>query len=67
MYNSGSSESELQRMDLASGLKDLLKRTGFTLELIISNGPSSISIALGIEAYVAKMIYNEAKKIRTNT
>lgn len=52
---------------MASGLKDLLKQAGFTLELIISNGPSSISAALGIEAYVAKMIYDEAKKIRNDT
>lgn len=66
VHNPYNPEFEFQRLDLASGLKDLLKRTGFTLESILSTGPSNISAALGIEAYVAKMIYDEAKRIRNN-
>ncbi|MGB6531956.1 MAG: hypothetical protein WBF33_27940 [Candidatus Nitrosopolaris sp.] len=56
-------ESGIQLLEIASGLKELLLSAGFTVESIISEGPDAISRELGIEPYVAKIIYDEAKKI----
>jgi hypothetical protein len=56
-------ESGIQLLKIASGLKELLLSAGFTVESIISEGPDAISRELGIEPYVAKIIYDEAKKI----
>ena len=50
-------------LEIASGLKDSLITAGFTIESILSLGPSDLSSALGIEPYVAKIIYEEARKI----
>ena len=41
----------------------ILLSAGFTVDSIISEGPDAISRELGIEPYVAKIIYDEAKKI----
>ena len=56
-------ESGIQRLEIASGLKASLLKAGLTVESITSKGPDAVSTALGIEAYVAKLIYDEAKKI----
>ena len=56
-------ESGIQLLGIASGLKDLLLSAGFTVHSIISEGPDAISRGLGIEPYVTKIIYDEAKKI----
>jgi hypothetical protein len=56
-------ESGIQLLEIASGLKELLLSAGFTVESIISEGPDAILRELGIEPYVAKIIYDEAKKI----
>ncbi|HEY7079688.1 MAG TPA: hypothetical protein VH500_08305 [Nitrososphaeraceae archaeon] len=56
-------ESGIQLLEIASGLKELLLSTGFTVDSIVSEGPDAISRELGIEPYVAKIIYDEAKKI----
>ena len=56
-------ESGIQLLEIASGLKELLLSAGFTVESIIAEGPDAISRELGIEPYVAKIIYDEAKKI----
>ena len=56
-------ESGIQLFEIASGLKELLLKAGFTVESISSEGPDAVSNALGIEPYVAKIIYDEAKKI----
>ncbi|MGB6592183.1 MAG: hypothetical protein WBE68_11820 [Candidatus Nitrosopolaris sp.] len=56
-------ESGIQLLEIASGLKELLLIAGFTVDSIISEGPDAISRELGIEPYVAKIIYDEAKKI----
>jgi hypothetical protein len=50
-------------LEIASGLKDSLITAGFTIESILSLGPSDLATALGIEPYVAKIIYEEARKI----
>jgi len=56
-------ESGIQVLEIASGLKELLLSAGFTVDSIVSEGPDAISRELGIEPYVAKIIYDEAKKI----
>jgi hypothetical protein len=56
-------ESGIQHLEIASGLKESLLNAGLTLDSITSGGPDAVSTALGIEPYVAKIIYDEAKKI----
>jgi hypothetical protein len=57
-------ESDIQRLDLASGIKDSLINAGFTVSLILNSNTIDISERLGIDLYVAKIIFEEAKKIR---
>ena len=56
-------ESGIHLLEIASGLKELLLSAGFTVDSIVSEGPDAISREIGIEAYVAKIIYDEAKKM----
>ncbi|HYT42632.1 MAG TPA: hypothetical protein VEP90_09815 [Methylomirabilota bacterium] len=58
-------ESGIQQLEIAPGLKESLLRAGLTVESIVLEGPDSVSVALGIESYVAKIIYDAAKKIVT--
>ena len=56
-------ESGIQQLEIASGLKESLLKAGFTVDSIVSEGPDAVSTVLGIEPYVAKIIYEEAKKL----
>ena len=56
-------ESGIHLLEIASGLKELLLSVGFTVDSIILEGPDAISRQLGIEPYVAKIIYDKAKKV----
>ena len=56
-------ESGIHLLEIASGLKELLLSVGFTVDSIILEGPDAISRRLGIEPHVAKIIYDEAKKV----
>jgi hypothetical protein len=56
-------DSGIQLLEIASGLKESLLKAGFTVDSIISEGPDAVSTVLGIEPYVAKIIYGEAKKL----
>ena len=58
-------ESGIQLLEIASGLRESLLRAGFTVDSILSEGPDAVSTVLRIEPYVAKMIYDEAKKLTT--
>jgi hypothetical protein len=60
-------ESGIHLLEIASGLKELLLSAGFTVDYIILEGPDAISRELGIEPYVAKIIYDEAKKVTTES
>jgi hypothetical protein len=60
-------ESSIQLLGIASGLKESLLKAGFTVDSIISEGPDAVSTALGIEPYVAKIIYDEAKKLEAES
>jgi hypothetical protein len=53
----------IQLLEIAHGMKESLMKAGFTLESIVLNGPHTLSAALGVETYVAKLIYDEAKRI----
>lgn len=56
-------ESGIQQLEIAPGLKESLLKSGLTVESIVFEGPDAVSAALGIETYVAKIIYDAAKKI----
>ncbi|MFY9799048.1 MAG: hypothetical protein WAK17_27890 [Candidatus Nitrosopolaris sp.] len=60
-------ESGIQQLEIAPGLKESLLKSGLTVESIVSEGPNAVSAALGIETYVAKIIYDAAKKITTES
>jgi hypothetical protein len=58
-------ESDIQLLELASGIKDSLIKAGFTtISFILSSTITDISNKLGIDPYVARIIFEEAKKIR---
>ena len=60
-------ESGIQQLEIAPGLKESLLRAGLTIESIVLEGPGAVSAALGIEPHVAKIIYDAAKKIATES
>jgi hypothetical protein len=55
-------ESVILLLEIAVGL-ELLTALRLTVECISSEGPSVLSSILGIDQYVAKIIYKEARKI----
>ena len=58
-------ESDIQLLELATGIKDSLTKAGFTtINFILSSSTTDISKKLGIDLYVAQIIFEEAKKIR---
>jgi len=54
--------SSIEELEIASGLKKLLIDAGFTVESILHYGIDEISNILGIEIYVAKIIFDSARK-----
>ena len=59
-------ESDIKLLELATGIKDSLTKAGFTtINFILSSSTATdISKKLGIDLYVAQIIFEEAKKIR---
>jgi hypothetical protein len=58
-------ESDIQLLELASGIKDSLVVAGFTtIDFICRSTARDISEKLGIDLYVAQIIFEEAKKMR---
>jgi hypothetical protein len=58
-------ESDIQALELATGIKDSLTKAGFTtINCVLSSTTTDISKKLGIDLYVAQIILEEAKKIR---
>jgi dsDNA-binding SOS-regulon protein len=49
-------------LDIADGLKELLIKNGFTLEVLLNTSSSEIAEFLGIDKYVAEIICTAAKK-----
>ena len=61
-------DPSIQLLEIAPGLKDSLVNAGFTIESIVNAGPNEIALVLGIESYVAKIIFDAAKKtVEENT
>ena len=58
-------ESDIKLLEVATGIKDSLTKAGFTtINFILSSSTTDISKKLGIDLYVAQIIFEEAKKIR---
>jgi hypothetical protein len=50
-------------LQLATGIKDMLISNGFTsIDAITKMPPSELALNLGIDMYVARLIYVSAKK-----
>ena len=52
-------DQRLDYLDIPKGLIELLQINGFTIEMILEYGPSKIAENLGIDDYVAQIIFNE--------
>jgi hypothetical protein len=57
--------SDVKELEIADGLKKLLIDYGFTRRRILKIQPIDLASILGIEDYVAKIIYNAAKRKRS--
>ena len=55
-------DPSIHLLEIAPGLKDSLINAGFTIKSIVKSGPSELASTLGIESYVAKIIFDAAKK-----
>lgn len=49
----------LEHLGIPKGLIELLRINNFTIERILDYGPSKIAEILGIDNYVAQIIFNE--------
>ncbi|HEY7571714.1 MAG TPA: hypothetical protein VH796_10130 [Nitrososphaeraceae archaeon] len=56
--------SSIEELEIASGLKKMLIDAGFTVDSILHYGIDEISTILGIELYVAKIIFIAAKNFQ---
>ncbi|HET9808041.1 MAG TPA: hypothetical protein VFP49_14160 [Nitrososphaeraceae archaeon] len=55
-------DERLEYIDIPKGLVEVLQINGFTIETILEYGPSQIAEKLGIDDYVAQIIFNETTK-----
>ena len=54
-------DQRLEYLDIPKGLVEVLQNNGFTIEIILNSHPSDVSQILGIDDYVAQIIYQETK------
>jgi len=54
-------DEQLQNINIPKGLIESLVNAGFTIETILNSDPSHIAEVLGIDNYVAQIIYQETK------
>ena len=59
-------DERLDYLDIPKGIVDVLQSHGFTIEMILEFGPSKIAENLGIDDYVAQIIFNETGKAIIN-
>lgn len=57
-------DERIDYLDIPKGLVEVLQTNGFTVEKILEYGPSQIAEILGIDPYVAQIIFNETTKGR---
>ncbi|MGE5634916.1 MAG: hypothetical protein ACM3VV_06755 [Deltaproteobacteria bacterium] len=55
-------DERLEHLDISKGLVEVLQTNGFTVEKILEYGSSNIAEKLGIDEYVAHIIFNETTK-----
>jgi hypothetical protein len=55
-------DERIEHLDIPKGLVEVLQINGFTVEKILEYGPSQIAEKLGIDDYVAQIIFNETTK-----
>jgi hypothetical protein len=53
---------DIHRLEIANSLKDALIHADFTIESILKHGPGEIASIMGIDPYVAEIIFNAADK-----
>lgn len=53
---------EIHMLEIAQGIRDYLISSGLTVDSILNSTPSELASVLGIELYVAKLIFGAAKK-----
>jgi hypothetical protein len=59
-------ESDIQLLELAPGIKDALISSGFlTVKSILNSTTADIASKVGVDLYVAQIIFQEAKRIET--
>jgi len=56
-------DDRLKLVNISKGLIEALQDAGFTIEKILESEPSNIADKLGIDEYVAQIIFRETKKI----
>ena len=61
-YQSSVKYSDILELEIADGLKELLMDYGFTRRRILKIQSSDLASMLGIDDYIAKIIYNAAKR-----
>jgi hypothetical protein len=61
-YQFVSQDSNIRELPIADGLKELLIDYGFTRQRILRIQSTDLASILGIDDYVAKIIYNAAKR-----
>ena len=61
-YQSSVKYSDILELEMTDGLKELLMDYGFTRRRILRIQSSDLASMLGIDDYIAKIIYNAAKR-----
>ena len=54
-------DDRLEHVNIPKGLVELLNNAEFTIDIILNSEPSDIAQILGIDDYVAQIIYQETK------
>ena len=54
-------DERLGFVNIPKGLVESLNNSGFTIEMILNSKPADIAQILGIDDYVAQIIYQESK------
>jgi len=58
-------DERIESLDISIGLKDALIEMGFTLDSIVNSGPDDLAEKLRIDKYVGQIIFEEAKKLKS--
>jgi hypothetical protein len=59
-------DERLEYLNIPKGLIEILQINGFTIEMILDYGPSQIAEKLGIDEYVAQIIFSETTNASNN-